>query len=542
MTANASAVPATSRFVRPLSSRLWQWAALALLLLEIAPIWSLDYFPSQDGPSHLHNAAVIAEYGSQPAYGDYYLLTPLTPAGNLLTQFLLAGFLKLVGFGAAEKVLLTCYFVLFFAAFRYLLLAIAPEAGDLTVLAGVLAPNRFLFMGFWNFCFSLVLLMAILGWYVHRRRREVPWTAAALCGWTLVGVLLYLTHSVALIVCIVAVGAMGLPELIDALLRHGDRSAASIRRAVVQYALPLLCLFPSLVPMLTHLPVALTQKSVPESLGGRLWTVYSLASLHTIAPADPALAKAITGCVAFALVVCLAVLVRRRQLNWPWIGLMVTAAVCAGLAVFGPDAVGSGTHIHLREAFCALLFFVLWIASVVPRWPRACVHILVGLVLLIGIRTTMVRYPVMASWNGRLSAVVRLGQKVRPGATVLPLIIGGNTVNIDPMLHSVGLLSSKGIVNLANYETAVEYFTTKFQPERSPFPRLGTILQLTSRPPVFDIAAYERNTQGHVDYLLILDATQPAAAQELRLYPEQLAAFTLVGADEAHGLRLYARR
>jgi hypothetical protein len=253
------------------------------------------------------------------------------------------------------------------------------------------------------------------------------------------------------------------------------------------------------------------------------------------------LAKGLASVVAFAFITALAALFRRRQWNWRWTGLLLAAAICASIAVFGPDAVGTGSYIHLRVAFCAMLFFVLWIASAVPPWPRACLNITAGLLLLIGILTIVVRYPVLSSWSSRLSAVVRLGGAVRPGTTVLPVMLERDA-RFDPMLHSVDLLSPKGIIDLANYEASVDYFTTKFQPERSPFPRLGTIHQLASAPPVFNIAAYERSTKGRVDYLLILNATHPAVAQELRLYPEQMAAFVLVGSDGSDTVRLYARR
>jgi hypothetical protein len=295
------------------------------------------------------------------------------------------------------------------------------------------------------------------------------------------------------------------------------------------------------VLVLTHLPAAVTPKPAPGTLATRLWAVYSLSFLHTVAAVDPALAKGVAASVAFAFVTALAVLFRSRHWNWRWTGLLLAAAVCAGIAIFGPDAVGSGSYIHIRVAFCAMLFFVLWIASVVPRWPRACLHITLGLFLLIGVLTTVLRYPIVSSWSRRLSAVVRVGSVLRPGTTVLPVMLERNA-SMDPMLHSVGLLSSKGIIDLANYEASVEYFTTKFRPERSPFPRLGTIIQLGSAPPAFNIAAYERSTGGHVDYLLILNATRPAATQELRLYHEQMAAFALVGSDESHAVRLYARR
>jgi hypothetical protein len=43
-----------------------------LTVLYCYPLWRFAYFPSQDGPSHLHNAAVVASYNREPIYQDYY--------------------------------------------------------------------------------------------------------------------------------------------------------------------------------------------------------------------------------------------------------------------------------------------------------------------------------------------------------------------------------------------------------------------------------------------------------------------------------------
>lgn len=41
-------------------TRCWEPAAFhVLLFLSILPIWMAAYFPSQDGPEHLHNAFVL---------------------------------------------------------------------------------------------------------------------------------------------------------------------------------------------------------------------------------------------------------------------------------------------------------------------------------------------------------------------------------------------------------------------------------------------------------------------------------------------------
>src|SRR5580698_996504 len=76
-------------------ARVWWCVFAGLIVLECLPLWVFRYFPSQDGPSHLHNALVTANYAAEPLYREYYRLTFFQPGGNLLTHFLLTGLVKI---------------------------------------------------------------------------------------------------------------------------------------------------------------------------------------------------------------------------------------------------------------------------------------------------------------------------------------------------------------------------------------------------------------------------------------------------------------
>src|SRR5207247_304877 len=129
----------------------------------------------------------------------YYVLAPFQPAGNMLTQFLLAALLKFTGPLAAEKLLLTGYVVLLFLSFRYLLVALTPYAGYFLPFAGILAANCFLYMGFWNFIYSVCFLFLTVGYYIRHQGRWTPRSATVL---GMAGLIVYLTHAVSWIICV----------------------------------------------------------------------------------------------------------------------------------------------------------------------------------------------------------------------------------------------------------------------------------------------------------------------------------------------------
>jgi hypothetical protein len=141
-------------------------------------------------------------------------------------------------------------------------------------------------------------------------------------------------------------------------------------------------------------------------------------------------------------------------------------------------------------------------------------------------------FPVYAKWNDALAELVAVGRDIRPQSTVLLANMDPSLTGVSPYRHAAGLLPVRGLVDLGNYEAAIGYyFSVNFRPEVSPVPALGTLVQLQSVPPVFDVTRYEKETHGHVDYILFRGS--------LPVDPAQLVNYRLV--SQHADLRLYER-
>ena len=136
------------------------------------------------------------------------------------------------------------------------------------------------------------------------------------------------------------------------------------------------------------------------------------------------------------------VAIRRRRYSWRGTSFLVLSLACAALAIVGPDSVRSGLFIHVRVAFYACLFLVVWLA--LQSWPRLELNILATLFCGLAVITLAVRFQVLSEWNQRLSDFVVLGQKIRPGSTVLWLTLEPLDGAVNPYRDAVGLLSPKG--------------------------------------------------------------------------------------------------
>ncbi|HKI37764.1 MAG TPA: hypothetical protein VKA46_38280 [Gemmataceae bacterium] len=141
----------------------------ALALLHLVPVWAFPYLPTQDGPAHLNNAQILKEYGHSAAGYEAFFELRDEPLPNLTSHLLLAGLLYLFPPLVAEKVVVSLYVLGFAGSFRYFLGAFGPRCRPLSWGGLLLVYNRCFWMGFWNYCLSLILLWVILGYCLRRR-------------------------------------------------------------------------------------------------------------------------------------------------------------------------------------------------------------------------------------------------------------------------------------------------------------------------------------------------------------------------------------
>ena len=178
----------------------------ALAFLHLTPIWAFRYLPTQDGPSHLANALIVKEFGGSAAGFEDTFELRLEPVPNWTSHILLAGLMHLVPPLIAEKLLASLYILGFAGAFRYFLGAFGDRCRALSWLGLLFVYNRCFWMGFHNYCLSLILVWLIVG-YCARRRGEgaSKWPMAVVL--TFLFPLAYFTHLVGFFLS--ALGAFG---------------------------------------------------------------------------------------------------------------------------------------------------------------------------------------------------------------------------------------------------------------------------------------------------------------------------------------------
>ena len=140
-----------------------------LIVVYLLPIWLFDYFPTQDGVSHVYNSQIITEYGNQTyQFRDYYDINWF-PFPNWLSHISLTLLMFIFPPLTAEKVFLSLYVILFPLAIRYFLNAVQSGRDSLVILSFTFIYNYLLLMGFYNFAVSVPLFFLALGfWWKHK--------------------------------------------------------------------------------------------------------------------------------------------------------------------------------------------------------------------------------------------------------------------------------------------------------------------------------------------------------------------------------------
>jgi hypothetical protein len=517
-----------------------------LLILSAIPILVFQYLPSQDGPAHVANAAVMLN-SSQPIIAEYYRVN-LFQATNLLADVLMTGMLSVVSASLADKLMALLLLVGLPVSVRWCLHQLNTNAIWLSVLAIPLGAGVLLYYGFYNFLLGVVLSLFTFGLWLKRMRpghaRFVSWAAfALLLGFT------YLAHPLPLLALLLMIAAAAL----DQSLADARKLKGGFIRPAFNLFLPVFLI--ALVPLAALVAFGSGQSTeigYVRSLAKRvrdfpLDTVLSLSYWEIPFAILPTVAVGLLGLVALARD-------RRSILLSP--GFPIAMGLLTGLYFLGPDQIGEGSHILVRVALFLFVTALFWLTGVwSPRWSKitAVALVLVGIVGL-----TAVRIPVHAEMNADIREYLSGQRVIESDSTLLPMWASGLEVGADaggrrvlPLLHVSGLLMATGdVVDLHHFLAQTSLSPVRFRDGYG----LKNVMHIDSTdavlrlgPILIDVEEYERLGQGQVDYIWLWGRNQAEEAvlvepQSQRMLQELEDNYELVYVSEPRGLlEVYAK-
>jgi hypothetical protein len=143
--------------------------AFSLLFAQVAIPWTVSWFATEDGPSHVYSAMVarnlVLNHGHTHFSSVYQINRRILP--NWTATILLAAIEQIAGVDYAEKVMASLCILVGFFAFAYAVRCFAPNENPFTPVANFLLQTWFLWVGFYNFYLAMLLALAVIGYYAR---------------------------------------------------------------------------------------------------------------------------------------------------------------------------------------------------------------------------------------------------------------------------------------------------------------------------------------------------------------------------------------
>jgi hypothetical protein len=529
-------------------SRAEPVAFTLLVLLQLIPIWSVEHFPSDDGPAHVYNAIVMREF-DQPDRAklrEYYARNPrLNP--NWFSHVVLAGLTRFIPPPLAEKLLVSGYVLLLPFAVRYALGAINPANRWLAVLSLPFVYNFLFQKGFYNFSYSLAVYFLLIGYWLRHHERPTLRHGAML---GLLSLVLYFCHLVSVAQAYLLIGLLIVALVARDVVKHATSLSAAIRR----HGMMAICAF---APTVILAMLFLSSQGTASEDVSIVKKILKLITLYSLVLFDSRERFLAAGLSLFIVAIAAWVLwTKWRRHSIELIDmLVVVAGVCALLVLIAPDQLSGGGLILDRMVLYPFLVLILWLGTHAYRmYERRAIQAFAVALTLVLLASRTVSY---VRANSFIDEYLSAGLSIAPGATLLPIQFtdrliepaGGKVVSfrVFPLNHASGLLCSRrGLIDLGNYEAMTSYFPIEFRPGRSLGPPGGFEHEMDSPPRNVDFAGYPgRSGGGRVDYVLLWcvrpeQSTDPRAGE---IFAQLFAGYDEVYRSSPRGYaRLYRRK
>jgi hypothetical protein len=518
---------------------------LALILAHLALLWAFPYVPTHDGPAHLENARILADY-SRPdldLLARYYRFNRELGA-NWFGHLILAGLTRFLPLLLAEKIFLSGYTILLPLSVRYAANVVRPGSGFLAVLVFPFLYGFLFHFGFYYFVYSLPLFFFTLGyWLKHGEDLTLGQTVSL----SLLALALAFTHLYSLVMASLAMGVLALSfTLADFGERHPPAASAwpAFRSRVL---VTLYALLPSLLVLVVFLlprHKAWSPGSAPHR--DRLLSLIRAEAVLSFGVHDHPMEEPLASFVFWLLAGTLAYVLGRKLLERRWErrdGLWLVLLLALALHFHVPDQAASGTRLQERAELYFFLVLILCLATE-PFGKRGRLG-LQALGAVLALALLGLRAPGHAAWNTDLEEYLSGRTLIEPNRTLLPILAHaprGHDPN--PLQHAAGYIAAeRGVVDLANYQPATGHYPLLFRPAVDPTGWVGFVLEGGSAD--VDIAGYEQATGARVDYVLLWDAPADGAeaAQMLGSVVGRLReGYTLVFTSRPGRLQLFRRK
>jgi hypothetical protein len=463
--------------------------ALFVLITSI-PVISHPFFPTVDGPAHLHNGNLLKHY---LFYNNSFLLDYFEFNKGLNSNFLDHFWFAVTGLflpaNLAEKSILIFYIISLPYAFRYLLRSINTNVCSASIASYLIFPFVYSFtfrIGFFNFCIGIPVVFWTLGYWI-RNRESV--TGTKMFKLMLLATTVYLSH----VFNFMLLGIFLFTDEIQRIIKAG-----SIKNIHLKLKNAILVFVPGAILFIWFLVTNNNFEHAPPSFLPKERLLNMLLDINPVITLSVEKEILFTRILGIALVSLLTIMTisflkkRDPELFQPkW---MFSAFIVLVLFFVFPDWVVSGGFISIRWALFFFLTLIIMIGSFGLNPKQLALPVLL----------VMINHIVYINYHNEETkvlsddavALVSAEKHMEDNSVLLPLNYSANWIQIN---HACYLASERSIINLDNYEPTKPHFPLIWKSGEQVYDLMK--LYGNRNPPCINIVNYENTTKHRIDYL-----------------------------------------
>ena len=470
---------------------------LAVLLINISFIFNAKFFPSMDGPAHLHNSYLLKQlFGGSEFVKQYYNLNH-SPIPNWSLHGTLALLLCFFSAPNAEKIIQVIYILLMAFSFRYFIKQIQPKNLFGSILVFPFMFSFLFHLGFLNFCLSIGFMFLGVGFYL-KNQQNLRVKNRLILG--VIALLAYFSNVLGFAYLVFFLFAF---SFVNHFSEGIELSRIKIAELLKKYTvLFLICLVPLIFLILFYTSVEFFPSTKDYKKEELLNWVFSLRSLIVYNfGQDQYYTQVLFLILSMSFAISVFIFYKTEQKITLSIKLMLLIAIGFTFIFLLkiPDGSSAGM---MSDRLCLMLFFVSLAAFISFPIPRS---VLIGIVFItIYINIAIYHYnhsSIIKNYSVHADKIYILSERIREKSIVLPINLDADWME-GHFSNYLGV--NKELVILENYEANVGWFPLKWDMEKMPKFMLGTKTNIGN---IYWTTNWESKLDKKIDYVLIYGNT-----------------------------------
>lgn len=420
-----------------------------LVLISIVPVLVFKHFPTLDGPAHLYNSNLLGHLITGDNFIKQYFTLNSLSTPNWLGHFLILGFQRVFGSIVAEKLIVIICIVGLAYSYRFLISTLNKNQLIFTFIILPFTYSFFLFLGFFNFILSIILLFIALSLFIKLINSYNTFLHILT---TLILLLTYFSHPFGFFAFLLTTGIFGIKILLTEIPKK------NFIKIIAQVSIIV-----SIITIPSVLYITYAGKGIVTLASERIPTLELIRWIYRIRSLvvfnfgrEQIYTTTIFVSILILSLLTLTKLFSSRQSrdysshNSIW---LASGIILLLLYFVLPNQINSGGYVSDRLNYLFFIFILIWISSYTWSKKIGIAFCTIAIICHLGLITY---YTKQIHWlNKTAECIHSLAENVEPNSVVLPIGAHPNWM-LGHISNYIG--ADKKVVILENYEAYTGYF------------------------------------------------------------------------------------